>query len=96
MDIDLKEFNLTTSNSGPYGIDVAQDGKVWFTQHKANKISCMNKNGEIQEFTVPTNDAQVMCLIVSSSGDIWFTEYSANKIGKLAPSGVFCRISPAT
>ncbi len=62
MNIDVREFELKTPDSGPYGIDVSDDGKVWFTQHKANKISYLDTNGKIKEFEIPTPDARVQCL----------------------------------
>ncbi len=81
MKFEQQEINILHSDSGPYGIAISHEGMVWFTQHKANKISCIDKKGQVQEYTVPTPDAGVMCLTASSKGDIWFTENRANKIG---------------
>lgn len=87
--MNITEFTIAKADSGPYDIAAAKDGNIWFTQYKANQISCINKNGEIKEYEVPTPNAKLMCLTVSSSGDIWFTENAANKIGKLTTAGNF-------
>ncbi|WP_299090726.1 hypothetical protein [uncultured Metabacillus sp.] len=61
MNIEIKEIAVERSNSAPYGIATDDKGNVWFTQHKANKISCLDKSGLIREFSIPTPDAQVLC-----------------------------------
>ncbi|MEC1797499.1 Virginiamycin B lyase, partial [Bacillus mojavensis] len=89
MNIELQEIDMLQADSGPYGIAVSREGNVWFTQHKANKISCLHQDGTIKEYIVPTPDARVLCLTISSIGDIWFTENGKDKIGRLSATGVF-------
>ncbi len=43
MELEQQEISILHSDSGPYGIAISHEGKVWFTQHKANKISCIDK-----------------------------------------------------
>lgn len=50
MEFKLQEINLAVSDTGPYGIAVSDKGEVWFTQHKANMISCIGLNGEMTEY----------------------------------------------
>lgn len=80
MNIELQEIDMLQADSGPYGIAVSREGNVWFTQHKANKISCLHQDGTIKEYIVPTPDARVLCLTISSIGDIWFTETGKIKL----------------
>lgn len=82
MEFKLQEIDLASKDTGPYGIAVSDKGEVWFTQHKANKISCIGLDGELTEYPLPTPDAKVMCVIVSSKGEVWFTENAANNMGE--------------
>lgn len=82
MDYSYQELELNSQNTGPYGIAVSNSGEVWFTQHKANTIGCIQMDGSIVEYSIPTPNARALCLIVSSDGEVWFTENGANKIGK--------------
>lgn len=54
MKMNITEFTIAKADSGPYDIAAAKDGNIWFTQYKANQISCINKNGEIKEYEVHT------------------------------------------
>ncbi|WP_425590405.1 virginiamycin B lyase family protein [Fictibacillus enclensis] len=49
---------------------------MWFTQHKANFISSINKEGTITSHPIPTLQAGVMGITTASNGSIWFTEKS--------------------
>ncbi|GAY78233.1 putative hydrolase [Sporolactobacillus inulinus] len=81
-------MDLEDQNTGPYGVAVSSSGEVWFTQHKANKISCIQSDGRVVEYPIPTPDAKVLCLTVSSDDDVWFTENRANKIGRITKEGI--------
>ncbi|WP_425590054.1 virginiamycin B lyase family protein [Fictibacillus sp. S7] len=58
---------------------------MWFTQHKANFISSINKEGTITSHPVPTLQAGVMGITTASNGSIGFTENQANKIAVFTP-----------
>lgn len=48
MKFEQQEINILHSDSGPYGIAISHEGMVWFTQHKANKISCIDKKDKFK------------------------------------------------
>ncbi|SDM85406.1 hypothetical protein SAMN04488137_2252 [Fictibacillus solisalsi] len=41
----IEEFPVPCPDSGPYGMSSGKKGEIWFTQHKANFISRINKEG---------------------------------------------------
>lgn len=65
MEFKLQEIDLASKDTGPYGIAVSDKGEAWYTQHKANKISCIGLDGEYTSFWSGWNyERQRWCTLV--------------------------------
>lgn len=84
-------FLVPTPNSGPFGIAVANDGSVWFTESQADKVGHLSPDGKITEYAVPTKEAMPTSITVSN-GVVWFTETEGSRIGRIGPDGVVSEI----
>ena len=73
-------------SSGPTGIASDQNGIIWFTESRANKIGRLDpESGQIREYDIPTKNAKPTSIAVDSRGYPWFTLQDAHKIGQLDP-----------
>ena len=63
MQIAAQEYKTANRESGPYGITARQDGTIWFTEQKGNRIGRLTKDGDMRTFEVPTPDAGVMSIL---------------------------------
>ena len=76
----------STSGPVPYGIDIAPDGEVWFSQLNARRIGHINPDtGEIKMIETPF--AGPRRLRFDSKGNLWIPGFS---------SGVLARYTPAS
>jgi len=81
-----------TLPAGPFGINVASDGKVWFTCMTSNALGCYNPvTNTWQNFPVMDggNSGKPVDIAFSSDGTVWFTTKSGGAIrglGSLVPS----------
>ncbi len=88
----VTEFKLPDATSGPLGIAVGTDGKLWFTESRANKIGSITTDGTIQEFAVPpidngqSNPFTVLDIITGPDGNLWYTEIGS-KVGRITTKG---------
>ncbi|SFS88641.1 virginiamycin B lyase family protein [Marininema halotolerans] len=83
MNLKIQEYNVARVDSGPYGIVSTRDGKVWFTQHHANKIGHLSLiDGSISEYDIPTPSAEPHGIACDPKGNVWFA-LECNKIGHI-------------
>ena len=91
-----KYLNLADANSGegidlpvPYGIDIAPDGGVWFSQLNVRRIGRIDPDsGAIRIIDTPFPGPRR--LRFDSKGNLWIPGFSAGLIARFTPSsGVF-------
>lgn len=70
-----------------YGIDVDQQGNVWFAEfEKDGKIGKVDpKTGKVTKWMPPTLNAFPRRLKIDPQGMVWFAEYQAGKIARFNP-----------
>ena len=84
----LTEWTVPTAASGPYGVGVDTNGKVWFTENATNKIARFDPtNNNFTEWTITTPNSQAHNVFVklvtngsTSVTQIFFTEFASSKI----------------
>lgn len=70
----------------PYGIDIAPDGKVWYSKLNGQRIGVIDpKTGDIKEWKPPVNGPRR--LQVAPNGVVWIPGFA---------SGNFCSFNPET
>src|SRR4051794_39629962 len=86
---ELDEFRLSTDFTAPDRLAIAQDGNVWFGDHRTqpNRVGRIDSLRSITFFPVPTKSATVAGLEAAPNGNLWITESSPTKIAQLAPGG---------
>ena len=90
----LTEWTIPTASSGPYGVGVDTNGKVWFTENITNKIARFDPtNNNFTEWPITTPNSQPQHVFVklvtngsTSVTQIFFTEYASNKIARFDSS----------
>jgi streptogramin lyase len=90
----LTEWSVPTAASGPYGVGVDTNGKVWFTENYTNKIARFDPtNNNFTEWiiTTPNSDPHnvFVKLVATSNGSvtqIFFTEFASSKIARFDTS----------
>jgi virginiamycin B lyase len=85
----IREFVLSTPDSGPHGLVVDRDGAIWFTAHAKGYIGKLRVDGgEITEFAMPEARAKdPHTPVVGADGKLYFTLQQSNLIGRLDPDG---------
>jgi len=79
-------WEIPTSNSFPYGIDMDEDDNVWFAELLACKIGKFStRTQEFSEYPSLTSPCAINRLTVDSKGIIWYSVASPGKLGKLVP-----------
>ena len=70
-----------------YGVALAADGTVWFTEFTQDgKVGKVNpKTLEVTKYALPTPNARPRRIEIDSDGMVWFAEYNVGKIGRLDP-----------
>ena len=77
---------LKTPQSGPHGLTVDKDGKIWFTANSKGYIGKLDPaTGEITEYKLPEAARDPHTPLFDSSGVLWFTVQGANMTGRLDP-----------
>jgi virginiamycin B lyase len=81
------EFHQFAEIPTSYGVTLASDGAVWFTEFtqdgKVGKVD--PKTLKVTKYALPTPNARPRRMQVDTDGTIWFAEYAAGKIGRLDP-----------
>ena len=84
----LTQWAVPTAASGPYGVGVDTNGKVWFTENDTNKIARFDPtNNNFTEWTITTpksNPHNVFVKLITNSTSsvtqVFFTEFASSKI----------------
>jgi hypothetical protein len=85
----ITEYTVPTANSDLYGITVAGDGAVWFTESGAAKVGRLNpRYGHIREFSLPSSNAIPAGIASTPAGcqtpAIWVGEiWPVNKLAEV-------------
>jgi streptogramin lyase len=86
----LTEWRVPTTASGPYGVGVDTNGKVWFTENNTNRIARFDPtNNNFTEWNITTSNSDPRNVFVklvtngnTTSTQIFFTEFRASKIAR--------------
>ena len=79
----ITEYPTASAKSFPQGIDIDEDGYIWYTETGAGKIAVRRPNHTTAEYPVP-NGGQPITPKVARDG-IWFTDGANRAIGNLNP-----------
>jgi virginiamycin B lyase len=73
--------------TGPYGIDVAPDGFIWFVSLDQSYLARVHPaSGEIEIFEPPTANQGARRVWADSLGRLWLTEWNAGKLAMYDPA----------
>ncbi|MFZ5893136.1 MAG: virginiamycin B lyase family protein [Myxococcota bacterium] len=67
-----------------------QDGAVWFSSPRANRIARLGPDRAYREFDLPSPNSSIYSRIpitMGSDANLWFIEQEARKLGRLRPDG---------
>jgi len=86
----VNEFPVHTAASGPAGITVGPDNKIWFSESTAAQIGNIDPNTKlVTEYgTGITSGAKINNITVGPDNNLWFTENNKDIIGKITTAGV--------
>jgi streptogramin lyase len=81
----LTEWTLPDGGSGPWGIGVDFNSKIWFTENQSNRIGSLDPvTFSMKEWDIPTGGSNPRGIFIkpaATSIRVYFTEYSTNKVG---------------
>lgn len=80
----ITEFPTPSAASLPQGVDIGQNGEVWYAETSVGKIALLRSNHSTSEFTL-ANGGQPIIVKVAADG-IWFTDGLSHAIGHLNPA----------
>jgi virginiamycin B lyase len=80
----ITEFPTPSAASLPQGVDIGQNGDIWYAETSVGKIALLRSNHTTSEFTLP-NGGQPIIVKVAADG-IWFTDGPGHAIGHLNPA----------
>ena len=79
----ITEYPTASAMSFPQGIDIDEDGNIWYAETGAGKLAVLRPNHTTSEYPVP-NGGQPITPKVAKDG-IWFTDGANHAIGNLNP-----------
>jgi virginiamycin B lyase len=79
----ITEFPTPSAESLPQGLDIDEDGNVWYTETAAGKVAVLRPDRTTAEYPVP-NGGTPITVKVAVDG-IWFTDGSNRALGNLKP-----------
>src|SRR4051794_23819143 len=82
----ITEFSIPSRE--PYGITLAADGNLWFTEHAGNRIGRITSQGVITEFLLPTNASQPAAIAAGTDASVWFIREVPGDIARMNLQGV--------
>jgi virginiamycin B lyase len=89
----VRQFFLPRATSGPWGIAVGPDRKLWFTEVTSGRIGCLDPvSGKITESPLPTPNSQPRGITLGADGALWGTEAGANRIFRITARGEMTEI----
>lgn len=72
---------------GPYGIDDAPDGEIWYVSLAGSHLAKVNRaDGTVQMIEPPDEDAGLRRVWADSKGDLWITGWNSGKLYRYRPS----------
>ncbi|MGA2461444.1 MAG: CFI-box-CTERM domain-containing protein [Candidatus Bathyarchaeia archaeon] len=84
--LSLQEWQVPSSNAGPWGIAVDSYGKTWFTENVTNRLGMLDPTtNTFYEMNTPSSSprglaVRTVALTGYSSSRVFFTEGSSNKV----------------
>ena len=79
----------------PYGLRVADDGTVWGTQLRGNRILRLDPGtGAVDQWSVPVSHAGPRRPDLDAEGHLWIPLYSANALARFDPATEEFRVWP--
>src|ERR1700720_1076312 len=98
--VQITEFKLPNTSSGPAGIAPGPDGNLWFTELFENKIGRISTAGAVTgEFAVPGGSVVTEYpagIAAGPDGNVWFTELTVNLVGRITTAGGVTQFSVPT
>ncbi|GAA4790769.1 virginiamycin B lyase family protein [Lysobacter hankyongensis] len=96
-DGDLSIYDTQTPGSGPSGVRVGKDGRVYLTLLMAGRIARFDPTTKtIEEFRIPTDTSWPTGLELATDGAVWFNETKGNKVGRLSVDGIITEYAVPT
>lgn len=82
------------ANTGPQGIVLGPDKRMWFVEEDANRVSAVTTaTGAVQSFPLPNPNSGPRGIAVGRDGNLWFTEFTGNRIGRITTTGAITEFS---
>jgi virginiamycin B lyase len=76
------------ATTGPYGIALGADGRVWFGDNYVNQIGAMTTSGVVTNYSAGlSSNAQPYGVAPGADGRIWFAENGTGKFGAITTTG---------
>ena len=76
---------MPTQNATPWGILLAPDHHIWFTERTGNKIAVVGKGNKVIEFPIREPKSYPEKLAAGSDGLLWFVNSQVGNIGRINP-----------
>lgn len=84
--VELRDFAVPTADAVPHDVALGNEGSVWFTEERADKIGRLDPTtGTFQEYLLETPGAGPHGIALDRAGNVWFTANAKGFIGKLDP-----------
>ena len=80
-----KAISVPTQNATPWGILLAPDHHIWFTERTGNKIGVVGKGNKVLEFPIAEPQSYPEKLAAGSDGLLWFVNSQVSNIGRIDP-----------
>jgi virginiamycin B lyase len=89
-------FDTAGTTGAPFSVDIATDGKVWFTQRFNDVVGFRDPvNGnQIQQFSTAPG-AQPNQLAAAADGSMWFTQEQLGNAANITPGGTITEFGKA-
>lgn len=79
----------SSANTGPGGIALGSDRRMWYVEETANRISAVTTGtGAVASFPLPSADSRPRSITAGPDGALWFTEFGGSRIGRITTAGV--------
>lgn len=92
----VTEFSAGMSpQSGPYGIVLGPDGRLWFPEMTGGRVAAITTTGVITEYAsgISPNATPGFDITKGPDGNLWFAEFGNHGVGKVTPKGVVTEYS---
>jgi streptogramin lyase len=90
------QINETFVNGAPGGIVTDEQGDIWFTESRGNRIAHLTANNSILEYPISTPQSSPAFITRGLDDTLWFTAPLGNFIGRVMPSGIIDEFPLAT